>query len=229
MNNIKVLLAEDDLNLGTILKEFLEIKGFNVTLSPDGDSALETFKTGKFDLCILDVMMPKIDGFTVAKRIRGFNDQVPIIFLTARHMQQDRIEGLKLGADDYITKPFSTEELLLRIKAIFRRIEGTASSNKELTEFGIGFYRFLPEKRILESKTNLQKLTTKEAELLYLLCENKNKILKRSSALTKIWKEENYFTARSMDVYITKLRNYLKEDKSVEIVNIHGTGYKLIC
>lgn len=225
----KILLAEDDPNLGIILREFLEVKDFEVTLCVNGDDAFNEFSKNNFDLCILDIMMPKKDGFTLAKEIRKENDFIPIIFLTAKSMQHDKIEGLKIGADDYITKPFSTEELFLRLNAIFKRTE---SSGKLLKNNGnkssLGKYIFNYELRLLKLNKKEQKLTTKEAELLKILCLNKNEVMERSGALISIWKEDNYFTARSMDVYITKLRGYLKEDSNLEIVNIHGTGYKLI-
>jgi DNA-binding response OmpR family regulator len=227
MDKKKILLVEDDINLGTILSEFLVIKNFDVVLSKDGVNGLERFKGEDFDLCILDVMMPKKDGFTLAKEIRGFNKSIPIIFLTAKSMQNDKIEGLKIGADDYITKPFSTEELLLRINAILKRYLSTNGYSKT-NIYPIGKYTFDYQKRYLKIKKSIQSLTFKEAELLKMLCENKNNILRRDLALTKIWNEETYFTSRSMDVYITKLRNYLKNDRSITIENVHGVGFKLL-
>lgn len=227
MENKKILLVEDDVNLGTILSEFLALKNMNVDLCNDGIKGLEKFNSEKYDLCLLDVMMPKKDGFTLAKEIRTINKSVPIIFLTAKSMQKDKIEGLQIGADDYITKPFNTEELLLRIHAILKRSKSIyESSNSGI--YNIGKYLFNYSKRELKFKRSLQSLTFKEAELLRLLCENKNNILRRELALTEIWTEGNYFTSRSMDVYITKLRNYLKSDRSIQIENVHGVGFKLI-
>ncbi|MFH1194138.1 MAG: response regulator transcription factor [bacterium] len=230
MEKIKILLAEDDLNLGTLLKEFLEVKNFSVTHCFNGDEGGKLFEPGKYDLLILDVMMPKKDGFSLAKEIRKADESVPIIFLTAKSMQNDKIEGLKLGADDYMTKPFSTEELLLRISAILKRTKAQKSQEARVNgdQFKLGIFRFDYTRRILHSEKGEQKLTGKEADLLKLLCQNKNDILERSFALKLIWKEDNYFTARSMDVYITKLRNYLSCDQSIQIINIHGTGFKLI-
>jgi DNA-binding response OmpR family regulator len=227
MNENKILLVEDDINLGTILTEFLLLKNLNVDLCKDGEVGLEKFKNGKYDLCLLDVMMPKKDGFTLAKEIRKINKSVPIIFLTAKSMQTDKIEGLKLGADDYITKPFNTEELLLRINAILRRSLQT-NGFKNGSNYILGKYSFNYDKRELLYKRATQSLTSKEAELLRLLCENRNNILRRELALKEIWTEDTYFTSRSMDVYVTKLRNYLKADRSILIENVHGVGFKLI-
>lgn len=227
MSEKRILLVEDDINLGTILSEFLSMKNYKVDLCKDGEEGYTSYNNNNYDLCLLDVMMPKKDGFTLAKEIRATNKKIPIIFLTAKSMQNDKIEGLKLGADDYITKPFSTEELLLRIHAILKR---SASINDFVNSknYMIGKYTFDYQKKELKLKRSKQTLTYKEAELLKLLCENKNNILRRDLALTKIWTEENYFTARSMDVYITKLRNYLKSDRSIQIENVHGVGFKLI-
>ena len=222
-----ILLVEDDINLGSILSEFLSMKKFIVDLCRDGEEGLQKFKSGSYNLCVLDVMMPKKDGFALAKEIREFDKNIPFIFLTAKSMQNDKIEGLKLGADDYITKPFNTEELLLRINAILKRYSSNGYSEKTLN-YKLGKYNFDYKKRQLKIKRSVVQLTFKEAELLRLLCENKNNILRRDLALTKIWNEETYFTSRSMDVYITKLRNYLKSDKSILIENIHGIGFKLL-
>ncbi|MBN1637489.1 MAG: response regulator transcription factor [Ignavibacteriales bacterium] len=228
MNKYKILVAEDDKNLSILLKEFLEIKNFDVEMCHNGEEGFEVFSKNKFDLCILDVMMPKKDGFSLAKDIRKINNDVPIIFLTAKSMIQDKIDGLKIGGDDYITKPFSTEELLLRINAILKRVAIQKKQNStEIKEIKLGKYVFDYPKRQLKIKDYKINLTSKEAELLKLLCINKNEILARAEALKIIWKEDSYFTSRSMDVYITKLRNYLIEDKSVEIVNVHGTGFCL--
>lgn len=223
----KILLVEDDTNLGTILTEFLAVKKFDVIHSLNGEEGFNQFKSNKFDLCLIDVMMPKMDGFTLAKKIRMIDKNVPILFVTAKSMLDDKIEGFKIGADDYVTKPFSMEELILRINAIMKRTK-TAAVEDDKNEFKIGDYDFDFNKRILLHNGIEQKLTQKESDLLRLLCLNKNRILERSEALIRIWKDESYFTGRSMDVYITKLRNYLKMDKSIEIINVHGTGFKLI-
>jgi DNA-binding response OmpR family regulator len=227
MDDKKILLVEDDVNLGSILSEFLGLKKFNVDLCKDGEDGFEKFKTNEYDLCLLDVMMPLKDGFTLAKEIRSINKSIPIIFLTAKSMQNDKIEGLKLGADDYITKPFNTEELLLRMNAILKR-SSNGNSYRKTKPQNVGKYIFDYSKRELTYKRVVQSLTYKEAELLRLLCENKNHILRRELALKEIWSEETYFTSRSMDVYITKLRNYLKNDKSIVIENVHGVGFKLL-
>lgn len=229
-DKIKILLAEDDLNLSAILKEFLEIRGYVVTHVFNGKDGLSKFDNEKFDLCILDVMMPKLDGFSMAKEIRKKDDRTPIIFLTAKSMQNDKIEGLKLGADDYITKPFSTEELFLRIKRILHRSSSqtTKADSTNDSKYQIGKYNFDYNKRLLIKGKSEQKLTSKESELLNLLCMHKENILERSTALKEIWGDDNYFNARSMDVYIVKLRSYLKGDSKVEIVNVHGTGFKLL-
>jgi two-component system, OmpR family, response regulator len=224
----KILLVEDDQNLGTILKEYLELKGFIVTREGDGEKGFKRFFSEKFDLCILDVMMPRKDGFTLAKEIRQNDTITPLIFLTAKSLQTDKLEGLRLGGDDYITKPFSSEELLLRINNIIRRVNPSTDQDKNADSFQLGKYHFDYNKRTLCISNQVLKLTTREAELLKLLSENANKIVYRSDALKQIWKEDNYFTARSMDVFIVKLRRYLSRDKSVEIVNVHGTGFKLL-
>ncbi|MCW8849202.1 MAG: response regulator transcription factor [Melioribacteraceae bacterium] len=227
MDDKKILLVEDDINLGSILSEFLALKKFNVDLCKDGDEGFEKFKAKEYDLCLLDVMMPKKDGFTLAKEIRSRNKSIPIIFLTAKSMQNDKIEGLKIGADDYITKPFNTEELLLRMNAILKR-SSNGNIYRKTKPQNVGKYIYDYSKRELTYKRVVQSLTYKEAELLRLLCENKNHILRRELALKEIWSEETYFTSRSMDVYITKLRNYLKNDKSIVIENVHGVGFKLL-
>jgi two-component system, OmpR family, response regulator len=223
---LNILLCEDDENLGMLLREYLQAKGYNAELCPDGDAGYKSFIKGKFDICVLDVMMPKKDGFTLAKEIRSANSEVPIMFLTAKTLKEDILEGFKIGADDYITKPFSMEELTLRIEAILRRVRGKKS--KEVSSYQIGRFVFDTKKQILSIGTKATKLTTKESELLSLLCSHQNEILQRDFALKSIWVDDNYFNARSMDVYITKLRKHLKDDESVEIINIHGKGYKLI-
>lgn len=221
---LKVLLCEDDENLGMLLREFLQAKGFNADLFNDGDKGYKAFLKGKYDLCVLDVMMPKKDGFTLAQEIRTVSADVPIIFLTARALKEDILEGFKIGADDYITKPFSMEELVFRIGAILRRVKG----KKEITMYKIGRFTFDTPKQVLLIDDKVKKLTTKESELLALLCSHANQILERNFALKSIWVDDNYFNARSMDVYITKLRKLLKDDPAIEIINIHGKGYKLI-
>ncbi len=223
----KLLLAEDDENLGLLLKEYLIAKGYDVDLFPDGEVAYKGFMKGHYDICVLDVMMPKKDGFTLAKDIRIVNADIPVLFLTAKNMKEDVLEGFKLGADDYMTKPFSMEELILRIEAILRR---TSHDNQASAQqvFTLGRFTFDTLKQILSEGDNAVKLTTKESDLLKLLCQNQNKILERNYALKSIWIDDNYFNARSMDVYITKLRKHLKAEESVEIINVHGKGYKLI-
>jgi two-component system OmpR family response regulator len=228
MNKIKILLAEDDSNLGILLRNYLTAKNYETTLCINGSLALDAFSAESFDLCILDIMMPLLDGLTLAKEIRLIKPSVPVIFLTAKNQKEDIIEGFKSGADDYISKPFSMEELLFRIEAILRRSAST-SSNKGEASYTIGGYTFDPHKQILSYRGQPVKLTTKESELLELLCRQGNNILERNYALKTIWIDDNYFNARSMDVYITRLRKYLRKDPEVKILNIHGRGYKLIC
>lgn len=223
----KLLLAEDDENLGLLLKEYLIAKGYDADLYPDGEAAYKGFMKEHYDICILDVMMPKKDGFTLAKDIRIINADIPILFLTAKNMKEDVLEGFKLGADDYITKPFSMEELILRIEAILRRTSQDNNASAQQV-FTLGKFTFDTRKQTLTEGENVVKLTTKESDLLKLLCQNSNKILERNYALKSIWIDDNYFNARSMDVYITKLRKHLKEEETVEIINVHGKGYKLI-
>lgn len=227
MEKYKILLVEDDPNLGEILKEYLDIKGYKTTLCRDGYEGLQTFKKFKFDICILDIMMPKKDGFTLARDIRKLDDKIPFIFLTAKSMKEDTLEGLRVGADDYMTKPFSMEELLLRLKAILKRVYHKNEEHQP-SIFNFGKFTFDADNQVLKSDGQSNKLTTKEAGLLKMLCEHKNQTLDRSQALKNIWREDSYFNARSMDVYITKLRKYLKEDENVQILTIHGQGFKLI-
>ena len=222
----KILLVEDDVNLGNLLSDSLEIKNYDVVLKRNGEDAFTEFKANKFDMCLLDVMMPKKDGFTLAKDIRKMNSNVPIVFLTAKALKEDTIEGLKLGADDYITKPFSMEELTLRMDNIFKRMPKAEVSSQN--NFKIGKFDFDNTLRVLKLGTKELKLTTKESELLKMLAVYTDRILEREVALNAVWGTESYFAGRSMDVYIAKLRKYLKEDPSVEILNIHGTGFKLI-
>jgi len=226
----KILLAEDDPNLGDILKDYLELKGkFEVTLCKDGDEALRQFTKEKYDLCILDVMMPRRDGFTLGKEIRKINADVPIIFATAKGMIEDKAEAFGLGGDDYITKPFRVEELLLRINALLKRASRDRSTEEEIPDkFQIGDYSFDYVTQLITRNGQQQKLSTKEAELLRLLCLRKNDVLTREEALLKIWNDDNYFNGRSMDVFLSKLRKYLRDDPNVEIVNVHGKGYKLL-
>jgi len=223
----KILLVEDDINLGTILREFLMIKNYEVVLAKDGEKGKRIFNSEDFDLCILDIMMPKMDGFTLAKIIRKHDQNIPIIFLTAKSMIEDKVIGFEIGADDYITKPFSTEELFLRIEAIIKRTKRSMLSY-ENSNYQIGKYNFDYDKRMLQIAKKKISLTSKEAELLKLFCTYINDVLPRSIALKKIWVEDNYFTSRSMDVYVAKLRKYLKEDSSISIINVHGKGFKLI-
>ncbi|PWS33051.1 response regulator transcription factor [Pedobacter paludis] len=227
----KLLLVEDDPNLGLLLQDYLQLKGkFDVVLCTDGDEGLKAFNKQNFDLCILDVMMPKKDGFTLGKDIRKVNAHVPIIFATAKTMLEDKSAAYDLGGDDYITKPFRIEELLLRINAMFKRVSNKADGGEEATEthFSIGKYDFDYTTQIITFAGQQQKLSTKEAELLRLLCLKKNTVLTREEALLSIWHDDNYFNGRSMDVFLSKLRKYLREDPSVEIINVHGKGYKLL-
>ena len=226
IEDVSILLCEDDENLGMLLREYLEAKGYKAELCVDGEKGYQAFVENYFDLCILDVMMPKMDGFTLASKIREVNPDVPFMFLTAKTLKEDVLEGFKMGADDYITKPFSMEEVVFRIEAILRRVKG--KKNKENVVFQIGRYTFDSQKQLLSIDGESVKLTTKEAELLALLGARVNELLQRDYALKTIWVDDNYFNARSMDVYITKLRKHLKKDSNVEILNVHGKGYKLV-
>lgn len=223
----KVLLVEDDSNFGNVLKNYLELNDFDVVLERDGRLGLAAFQREKFDICLLDVMMPHVDGFTLAEEIRDIDPDVPLFFLSAKTMKDDIITGYKLGADDYITKPFDSEVLLLKIKAILKRNEET-KNEAENKEFDLGIYHFNPKLRELIVNGKTQTLSPKENELLRMLCEYKNDLLPRETALKRIWGSDTYFNGRSMDVYIAKLRKYLKEDAKVEIVNIHGNGFRLV-
>ena len=225
--NQKILLAEDDYNLGNLLRSYLSAKNYDADLFVNGRLALEAFPSGSYNLCIIDIMMPEMDGLTFAVKIRAINPGIPVIFLTAKNQKEDVIAGFRSGADDYITKPFSMEELLYRIEAILRRTSGPASMTKEET-YIIGNYTFDTKKQVLAIGDQSIKLTTKESELLELLCRHGNDILERNFALRTIWIDDNYFNARSMDVYITRLRKYLRKDPSVKILNVHGRGYKLL-
>ncbi len=232
--NAKILLVEDDRNFGDVLRSYLEMHNYDVDLAIDGIDGFEQFRRGDYNLCILDVMMPRKDGFTLAKDIRSKNSDIPIIFLTAKTLKEDVVEGFRIGADDYVTKPFNSEELLYRVQAILKRTKKNQEDpNDEPEEYSIGKYLFNFPLRVLYLKDEDQikdkvKLSPKEAMLLKLFCEHRNKVLLRSEALTKIWGEDNYFTARSMDVFITKIRKYLADDQNIEISNIHGNGFRMI-
>ncbi len=225
---LKLLLVEDDANLGRLLLEYLQAKGYAAELRTDGQQGKEAYLQGGYDLLILDVMMPVKDGFTLAQEIRKKDSTTPIIFLSAKSMKQDTIQGFQSGADDYITKPFIMEELLLRISAVLRRAKGVEPKPAEPEEYVVGGSRFDPRKQVLRTPLGERKLTTKESELLRLLCANRNEVLERSIALNTVWGNDSYFNGRSMDVYIAKLRKYLRDDPSVEIINVHGKGFRLI-
>ena len=225
--SLNILLAEDDKNLGTVLKAYLDAKNYQCTLCVNGKEALENYKENEFDFLILDVMMPVMDGFTLAREIRETDETTPILFLTAKSLQEDVMEGFKAGGDDYLSKPFHMDELLARIEAILRRAQAKKTA-KQVDSYTIGKYSFDVIRHILSIGGVDQKLTSKEAALLELLCASKNETLDRSEALKKIWLDDSYFNARSMDVYVTKLRKYLKGDSTIEILNVHGVGFKLI-
>ena len=226
--NIRILLAEDDRNLGNILKSYLEAKGFSTTLCSNGQEVTDIFRPGMFDFCILDIMMPVKDGFTAASEIRAADKKIPILFLTAKALQEDKLRGFEIGADDYMTKPFSMDELLMRIQAILRRTEEIMRNGSSENIFQIGTYLFDYNRQLLTHRKKEQKLTSKEASLLRLLCQHPNDVLDRTTALNEIWNDDSYFNARSMDVYIVKLRKYLREDPRVELINVHGVGFKLV-
>lgn len=226
--DLKILLIEDDFNLGFVIQDTLKSQGYQVNLCKDGKEGLQVFNQKAFDLCVLDVMMPKKDGFSLAEDIRRTNTEVPIIFLTAKSMQEDKIKGLKAGADDYITKPFSTEEFLLRVEAVLKRTsksEAKVDDKKDL--FHIGKYTFDYRNYQLTGGEEDRKLTKKEAEILRLLCMHQDQVLQRELVLNMVWGDDNYFVGRSLDVFITKLRKYLKADENVKIANVHGVGFKL--
>tara|TARA_R110002072_G_scaffold301227_1_gene480575 strand:+ start:2254 stop:2943 length:690 start_codon:yes stop_codon:yes gene_type:complete len=225
-NSISILLAEDDLNLGQLLHTFLRSKGFEVSLAQNGKIAFEKFNKNTYDFCIFDIMMPEMDGFTLAKEIREIDKKIPILFLSAKSMKEDKLAGFEIGADDYLTKPFQMEELLARINAIMRRVE--IKSPEEKAELQIGSIKYEPEFRMLHLKEETKKLTTKENQLLQMLVKNQNEILDRHATLRAIWGDDNYFNGRSMDVYIAKLRKVLREDENIEIMNVHGKGFKLV-
>ena len=224
----KILLLEDDPNLAFVLQEHLELNGFAVALKINGDEGLRAVRGARYDLCLVDVMMPKKDGFSFAREFRSFDPTTPIIFLTARSLKEDRIEGFKAGADDYVTKPFSMEELLLRIQAVLRR--SSAKEKNEITEeeLHIGRYLFRPRNRLLQYGKRTSTLTDKESQILMILCQAKNRLTSRRDILLRVWNDDSYFNGRSLDVYITKLRKYLGKDSSVKILTVHGKGYSLI-
>ncbi|HVB04437.1 MAG TPA: response regulator transcription factor [Chitinophagaceae bacterium] len=223
-----ILLVEDDSNLGMVLKNYLELNDYSIELSRDGILGLAAFRREKFDLCLLDVMMPNMDGFTLAEEIRNVDPDIPLFFLSAKSMKDDIIQGYKLGADDYITKPFDSELLLLKIKAILKRNQELNSKETELVDFELGKFKFNARLRTLVSPDESHTLSPKENELLKMLCDHRNDLLPREAALKKIWGSDTYFNGRSMDVYIAKLRKYLRNDPGIEIVNIHGNGFRLV-
>ena len=224
---IKILLVEDEANFAAVMKSYLELSDFTVDHCEDGQKGYDHFVKNEYDLCILDVMMPEMDGFTLAKKIKDLNPTIPLIFLTAKTLKEDIIQGYKIGADDYITKPFDSELLIYKIKAILNRNLNEDNGNSK-NEFRIGTFTFIPRLRTLSSDDEEYKLSPKESELLKLLCESEDEILPRTKALKVIWGDDNFYTTRSMDVYITKLRKYLKEDSNLKIENIHGSGFRLL-
>ncbi len=229
VENKKILLVEDDPNFGTVLKDYLSMNDYDVTHAKNGMEGFEKFKKDDYDLCILDVMMPYKDGFTLAKEIREKSADVPIIFLTAKAMKEDVLKGYKVGADDYLNKPFDSEVLLMKIQAIMQRKNNESVVDSKQYEFTIGGFHLNSKLRFLTyNEEEAIKLSPKENELLRLLALHLNDLMPRELALTKIWRDDNYFTSRSMDVYIAKLRKYLKKDKTVEILNIHGEGFRLV-
>jgi len=223
-----VLLLEDDPNLGLILQEHLELNGFGVKLCTNGEEGLAAWKKGKFDICLVDVMMPRKDGFSFARDVRALDREIPLMFLTARAMKEDRIEGLKIGADDYLTKPFSMEELLLRIRAILRRSGGRTAEERAPASFTLGEFTFDPAQRTLSRGTRVRRLTSRESDLLRLLCLGMNTTLDRGAALRELWGDDSYFNSRSMDVFVSRLRRYLRADPAVEIQNVTGKGLRLV-
>ncbi len=227
METPKILLVEDDINLRFVTKDNLENKGYTIECYADGQSALAAFGKKSFDLCILDVMLPKMDGFTLAQKIRGKDEDIPILFLTAKSMKEDKIKGLSIGGDDYITKPFSMEELALKIEIFLKRSKISNPQKETASVYTIGQYQFDHSKLLLTSANSSKQLTQKEADLLQYFCVNPDRILKREEILTKIWGDDDYFLGRSLDVFIFRLRKYLKHDKSINIQNIHGVGFKM--
>ena len=225
-NKLHILLCEDEESLGMLVREYLQAKGYDAELYLDGEAGYKAFVKGEYDMCLLDVIMPKMDGFTLARELRMINAEVPIMFLTAKNLKDDILEGFKLGADDYLTKPFSMDELVYRMEAILRRVK---ARNKQMAvRYQLGRFVFDTQRQLLTIGEKSTKLTTKESELLTMLCTHMNDVLERDLALKTIWIDDNYFNARSMDVYITKLRKHLKDDPNVEINNVHGKGYRLV-
>ena len=225
-NKLHILLCEDEESLGMLVRDYLQAKGYDAELYLDGEAGYKAFVKGEYDMCLLDVMMPKMDGFTLARELRMINSEVPIMFLTAKNLKDDILEGFKLGADDYLTKPFSMDELVYRMEAILRRVK---ARNKQMAvRYQLGRFVFDTQRQLLTIGDKSTKLTTKESELLTMLCTHMNDVLERDLALKTIWIDDNYFNARSMDVYITKLRKHLKDDPNVEINNVHGKGYRLV-
>ena len=225
-NKLHILLCEDEESLGMLVREYLQAKGYDAELYLDGEAGYKAFVKGEYDMCLLDVMMPKMDGFTLARELRMINAEVPIMFLTAKNLKDDILEGFKLGADDYLTKPFSMDELVYRMEAILRRVK---ARNKQMAvRYQLGRFVFDTQRQLLTIGEKSTKLTTKESELLTMLCNHMNDVLERDLALKTIWIDDNYFNARSMDVYITELRKHLKDDPNVEINNVHGKGYRLV-
>ena len=225
-NKLHILLCEDEESLGMLVREYLQAKGYDAELYLDGEAGYKAFVKGEYDMCLLDVMMPKMDGFTLARELRMINSEVPIMFLTAKNLKDDILEGFKLGADDYLTKPFSMDELVYRMEAILRRVK---ARNKQMAvRYQLGRFVFDTQRQLLTIGDKSTKLTTKESELLTMLCTHMNDVLERDLALKTIWIDDNYFNARSMDVYIPKLRKHLKDDPNVEINNVHGKGYRLV-
>lgn len=225
----RILLVEDEPNFGTVLRDYLQMNDFEVTLCRDGEAGLQAFRKGSFHLCILDVMMPKMDGFTLSQEIRKLDDEVPLIFLTARGMQEDKIKGFKLGADDYVTKPFDSEELLLRVKAVLKRNQrGGQEEDTTPDTFAFGPFQFNYKLHQIEENGEVSRLSPKEADLLRLLLIHKNDLLPRDKALKALWGDDNYFNARSMDVFISKLRKRFKSDPGIQIENVHSRGFRLI-
>jgi DNA-binding response OmpR family regulator len=227
MPKYNILLLEDDASLGMVLQEHLQLQGFEVTLCVDGEQGLVAYRKDKYDICLVDIMMPKKDGFSFAEDIRRTDQKTPLIFLTAKSLKEDKIHGFQVGCDDYITKPFSIEELMLRIEAVLRRTCGSSPSDSP-DSFRIGSYTFNYQRQLLVREKKQKKLTPKESDLLRLLCMNMNKTVLRADALQQVWDDDSYFTGRSMDVYISKLRKYFKDDPGVQIMGIHGKGFRLI-
>jgi len=222
----KILLAEDDKTLNFIIRDNLEEAGYLVTSADDGESALRLFKNGSFDLCLFDVMMPRLDGFTLVKKIREINEEVPILFLTAKSLNEDKINGFSIGADDYITKPFSMEELLMRIKVFLKRSTPASDESNEMQNCKVGRYDFYFDNLTLQNGEKKRTLTYKEAELLKFFCENPNKVLSRSDILKNVWGSDDYYLGRSLDVFISRLRKYLSADEDIKIINLHGIGFR---